>query len=390
MEIQNLKVSELEPYFNNPRKNDNAVLKMAESIQTFGFQNPIIADTKKVIIAGHTRWKAALKLNLKTVPVIITDLPEEKAKAYRIADNRIGEFADWDWKQLQIELDSMDEDIQKLLDFEIPAGFGITEGLIDDDDVPEVEEAICKFGDIWKLGKHRLLCGDATNTDEVEKLMDGQKADMMFIDPPYGVDYNSKNEFLNKWDKGNSNQTPIENDAIEDYDSFFGGVLSIIKNNLSDYNSIYVTISGQKLSQLLNQFKINNIKMSQILIWVKNNHVLGRQDYSNKHELIIYGWNGRHKYYGEFCTTIWEIDRPLKSELHPTMKPVELIIKAINNSSKKDMIVYDCFLGSGSTLIACEKTNRKCYGMEIDPHYCDVVIKRWEEYTGNKAELINA
>lgn len=284
----------------------------------------------------------------------------------------------------------MDEDIQKLLDFEIPAGFGITEGLIDDDDVPEVEEAICKFGDIWKLGKHRLLCGDATNTDEVEKLMDGQKADMMFIDPPYGVDYNSKNEFLNKWDKGNSNQTPIENDAIEDYDSFFGGVLSIIKNNLSDYNSIYVTISGQKLSQLLNQFKINNIKMSQILIWVKNNHVLGRQDYSNKHELIIYGWNGRHKYYGEFCTTIWEIDRPLKSELHPTMKPVELIIKAINNSSKKDMIVYDCFLGSGSTLIACEKTNRKCYGMEIDPHYCDVVIKRWEEYTGNKAELINA
>ncbi len=399
LKIVYLKPSEITPYFRNPRKNEDAVPGVAESIKAFGFKNPILLDAKKEIIAGHTRWKSALKLEEKEVPcIIVNDLSKAQVKALRIADNKLGEKAEWDFSLLKDELQELDtgEFDMDLTGFdtaeieEMMTIFGDEyEGKTDDDAIPEDVRPVCKTGQLWKLGNHRLLCGDATKKEDVERLMDGKKADMVFTDPPYGVDYNSKNEFLNKWDKGNCNQTPIENDAIENYDLFFGGFLKAVRDILSDYNSIYVTISDQKLPVLLNQFKENNIKMSQILVWAKNNHVLGRQDYSNKHELIVYGWNGKHKYYGDFCTTIWEIDRPLKSEMHPTMKPIELITKAINNSSLNNHIVLDLFLGSGSTLIACEKTNRICYGMEIDEHYCDVIIKRWEDYTGNKAELIN-
>ena len=189
-----LKPSELTPYFNNPRKNDDAVVKIAESIQSFGFQNPIIADKSRIIIAGHTRWKAALKLELKSVPVIITDLPEDKAKAYRIADNRMGEFAEWDWEALDAEIEDFDQELKDMFDFEFP-DITIEDGLIDDDEVPEVTESICNSGDLWKLGNHRLLCGDATKKEDVEKLMDGDKINMVMTSPPYwvGKEYETQN-----------------------------------------------------------------------------------------------------------------------------------------------------------------------------------------------------
>ena len=286
-----------------------------------------------------------------------------------------------DTGEFDIEVTGFDADELKKL-----FGFESKDGNTDDDAIPEDVKPICKVGDLYKLGDHRLLCGDATKKDDVERLMDGRKADMVFTDPPYGVDYSAKNEFLNKADKGNHIQTPIENDNIKNYIKFFKDFLSVLP--LADYNSFYISISDQKLKCLLIAISELNYKASQILVWVKNNHVLGRQDYYNKHELIVYGWKNHHKFYGGTSFSVWEFDRPVKSELHPTMKPINLIENGIINSSLKNMIVYDCFLGSGSTLIACEKTNRKCYGMEIDPHYCDVIIKRWEDFTGGKAEKI--
>jgi len=210
---------------------------------------------------------------------------------------------------------------------------------------------------------------------------------MVFSDPPYGVDYSEKNTFLNSISPGNRIQTPIENDNIEDYVKFFTGFLQILP--LKEENSIYLTISGQKLLELLQSARASDIKMSQLLVWVKNNHVLGRQDYSNKHEMIFYGWKGKHKFYGQFDTTVWNFDKPLSSSLHPTMKPIELIKKALINSSQEGMNVYDGFGGSGSTLIACEQTKRKCFMMEIDPFYCSVIIERWETLTQQKAIKLN-
>lgn len=210
--------------------------------------------------------------------------------------------------------------------------------------------------------------------------------DLLLTDPPYGVDYSSKNEFLNKLDKGNRVQKEIINDNIEDYRQFFGDFLENIP--FSEYSSFYITISGLKLFELSQALEDKNYKISQHIVWVKNNHVLGRQDYVNKHEFIIYGWKNKHKFYGDFQTTVWEIDKPQKSELHPTMKPIELLVPPVRNSTKENMTVYDPFLGSGSTLISCEQTNRVCYGMEIDPGYIDVIIQRWENFTGQKAKKV--
>ena len=188
--------------------------------------------------------------------------------------------------------------------------------------------------------------------------------------------------------RSNSVKEAILNDAIDDYREWFGKWLNVIK--FSDSNSYYLTISGQKLLELSQALLDNDYKISQYLVWVKNNHVLGRQDYANRHELIIYGWKGKHDFYGDFQTTVIEVDKPLKNPLHPTMKPIELLVRFIKNNSKQEMLVYDCFLGSGSTLIACESTNRVCYGMELDPFYVDVIIQRWENYTGKKAQKITS
>lgn len=208
---------------------------------------------------------------------------------------------------------------------------------------------------------------------------------MVFTDPPYGVDYAEKNRYLNGISFANRSEIPVLNDDITDYQLFFTSFLNAFKTHLSDYNTFYISMSGKTLICLLLALNECEYKMAQIIVWAKNNHVLGRSDYANKHELIVYGWLNHHKFYGQFDTTVWEIDKPLKSELHPTMKPIELIEKGILNSSLPNMNVLDGFGGSGSTLIACEKTDRNCFMMELDPIYCSVIIERWEEYTGQKA-----
>jgi DNA modification methylase len=267
----------------------------------------------------------------------------------------------------------------KGIQFQHEDGFDVDKAL--EDLVPET-----KLGDIWQLGQHRIICADCSDERSIKRLMEDKKADMVFTDPPYGVDYSEKNEWLNTIGKGNLIETPIENDKIEDYGEFYSAFLKTLP--MEQTNSIYITIAYQQLLSLLQSLEEQDYYFSQLLVWVKNNHVLGRTDYADKHELIVYCWKGKHEYYGDFDTTVWEIDKPLSSRLHPTMKPIELITRAIRNSSKQESLIFDPFLGSGSTLIACEQTNRICYGVEIDPHYVDVCVKRYETYTNNKATKV--
>jgi DNA modification methylase len=230
------------------------------------------------------------------------------------------------------------------------------------------------------------MCGDSTDSRQVKQLLGDRRVDQLLTDPPYGVNYAAKNEMLNKFDKGNRVQTPIENDNITDYRAFFAAFLGCIP--FADYNTVYVFMAGQELHSARLALDDAGIKWGDYLVWLKNNHVLGRKDYNAKHEFVVYGWKGKHKFYGDFSTTVLEYNKPQKNELHPTMKPVELIARLMADGSTAAALVYDPFLGSGTTLIAAEQLGRTCYGLEIDPHYVDVIIKRWEQLTGKEAELV--
>jgi DNA modification methylase len=400
MNIIYKKTSELIPYINNPRKNDNAVDKVASSIKNFGFKVPIILDSKNEIITGHTRLKAAIKLNMDTVPCLIADdLTDAQIKAFRIADNKVAEFSEWDMDLLNVEFEELKE-----FDFDMEQfGFEDTKENIEvveddfdvDGELQNIVEPITKRGDIWRLGRHRLLCGDSTVVTDVERLMDGNKADMLLTDPPYGVSYSGKNEFLNSIDKGNRNQKPIENDnkkPEEMYDfwkSCFLNAYIVTKEKMSYYIS---APQGGDLLLLLQSCRDSGFALKHQIIWNKNNHVLGRCDYNYKHEPIIFGWKitGTHEFFGKGkCkTSVWDFNKPHKNDLHPTMKPIELWSEAILNSSNDNYIILDLFAGSGTIFVSCEQTNRIAYGMEYDEKYCDIIIKRWETLTGNKAELI--
>lgn len=396
MQIISKNITDIHPYANNPRKNDQAVDAVASSIREFGFKVPVVIDKNGEIIAGHTRYKAAKKLKLKEIPCIIADdLTEEQIKAFRLADNKVGELAEWDLDMLDIELDEITEIDMEQFGFYMPDMESEAEAIEDDFDATPPEEPVARFGQIYKLGRHRLMCGDSTDPECVKKLMDGEKADLVFTDPPYNVNYASKNEFLNKIDKGNRIQDDIEND---NYDSdeevcekLWKPAFRNMRDNAKDYCSIYVTMpQGGAHMMMMMEAASECWKVKHELIWVKNNHVLGRTDYFYKHEPIMFGWAETHKFYGkgQFNKSVWEIDKPAKSDLHPTMKPIRLIENAILNSSAENDCVMDLFGGSGSTLIACEQLNRTCYMMEYEPHYIDVIIKRWEDFTGEKAELI--
>jgi len=390
-QIQYIAPSRIKPYMNNPRKNDETVLKVAESIQAFGFQNPIIVDKDFVIIAGHTRWKAALKLDLKQVPVIVADdLTSEQVRAYRIADNRLAEFSEWDWERLTLEFENMQDFDWEIVGFsqeEIDAMLEQTqipsEGLTDEDEVPKKTVTRCEPGNLWQLGRHRLLCGDATNTDDVEQLMGNKKADMVFTDPPYNTDYgNIKHPKFKVRGIKNDSMSP------EDYRNFckeFAANFSIITDGC-----LYVCHAPAQDGRILASVLDEYYHCSTTIIWVKDVFTLGRGKYQNRYEPIWFGWvkSGKLFTVERDLDNVWEITRPKSSILHPTMKPVELIERAILHASHRGGIVCDPFLGSGTTIIAAEKTNRICYGMEIDPHYCDVIIQRWENYTGQKAKLI--
>ena len=390
MIVQDKAISDIKPYQKNPRHKYD-INKVAQSIKEFGFQQPIVVDRAGVIIVGHGRYEAAKSLNLKTIPVTIADLPPEKAKAYRIADNKTNEYSDWDMGLLiqeftdlldnnyDLELTGFDADeLERLI-------VGEKEGLTDEDAVPDTpEEPKAQLGDIYKLGKHKIICGDSTELSFYEKLLENHKIDLLITDPPYNVDYEGKTK----------EKLKIENDKKNDeefqkfLDDFTFNTFEFMKGGAS-YYIFHADVNGLNFRQSL---KNNNIQLRQNLIWVKNSMVMGRQDYQWKHEPILYGWkNGEsHSWYSDRKqTTLINYDRPTKSKLHPTMKPVGLIEYLIKNSSKSEDIVFDSFLGSGSTLLACEKTNRICHGIEFDPKYVDVIVKRWEQYTGQKAKKIN-
>jgi len=403
--LTNVPLDDLKPYENNPRKNDKAVAKVAASLKEFTYAKvSVLVDENMTLIAGHTTLKAMQSLGWKTCPEVkqVFGWSEAEKRAYRIADNKLGELAEWDLDLLAGELASLDEvgfdveltgfDTDALAELVPPEKLEVAE----DDYEPPVEiETSIQRDDLFRLGRHRLLCGDATSAEDVGRLMDGKKADLLLTDPPYGVSYASKNEFLNALDKGNRIQTEIENDhkTPEEMSAFWVAAFTTVREHMRPGASYYVTgpLAGD-LPLFLLALKEGGFPLRHMLIWAKNNHVLGRSDYHYKHEPIFYGWvEGAHTFYGGSSeTTLWTIDKPHKSDLHPTMKPVALFAKAIENSTKSGETVLDPFLGSGTTLVACEQLGRICYGMEISPQYCQVIIDRWEKLTGQKAEKVDA
>ena len=370
MNIVERKLGEVRPYEKNPRRNDDAVQYVAESIKQFGFKVPLVIDHDSVIVAGHTRWKAAKKLGLKTVPCIVADdLTDEQVKAFRLADNKVAEKAEWDFELLAGELDELIDFDMSVFGFEEETAEEETEVEEDDFDAELPEEPKAKQGDIYQLGRHRLMCGDSTSVIDVEKLMDGEKADMTFTDPPYNIDY-----------KGVKDDRKIKNDKMDD-EAF----VDFLQKSIMKCDTAYVCCSWQ-YAHLFKQAMVNNgMNPKAMIVWDKVNPAQHLDKYFKQHEIIWYcgEFGGKKTLRGD----IWVCKRQ-KNTVHPTMKPIELIAMALQDQPEKK-IVYDGFGGSGSTLIACEQLHRNCYMMELDPKYVDVIIDRWEQFTGQKAVLLN-
>ncbi len=383
MEIVNKNIEEIKMYENNPRNNDGAVEYVANSIKEFGFKVPIVLDKNNVIVAGHTRYKAAKLLKITEIPCIIADdLSDEQVKAFRLIDNKAAELASWDIDLLNLELENIKDIDMELFNFEIS---NILDNVVDDEyEVELPEDPKTKNGNIYKLGNHYLMCGDSTNPDDVKKLMNNQLADLIVTDPPYNVNYEGKT----------NNNLKIMNDNMEDnqFYSFLESAFINLYNSVKDGGSIYVFHADTEGLNFRKAMMSSGFKLAECLVWVKNAFVMGRQDYHWKHEPVLYGWKPGASHYfinDRSQSTVLEFDKPIRNEEHPTMKPIDLIAYLINNSSKKDEIVLDLFGGSGTTMIACEQTNRKAFIMELDPRYCDVIVDRWEKFTNQKAELIN-
>lgn len=387
MTIIDKPIDELIPYANNPRHNDDAVFAVANSISQFGFKVPVVVDKENVIVCGHTRYKAAQKLGLKTIPCIIADdLTPDQINAFRLADNKTAELADWDMSKLEEELEGLANDFD-MEDF----GFTELETLdepseIADDDFDDAppEDPKAKRGDLYQLGEHRLLCGDATDQNDVERLMGGDKADLYLTDPPYNVAYVGKTK----------DALTIQNDKMADGDfrQFLVDAFSAADAVMKQGAAFYIWHADSEGFNFRGACNDIGWKVRQCLIWNKNSMVLGRQDYQWKHEPCLYGWKdgASHNWYSDRSqTTVIDMDKPSRSADHPTMKPVQLFAYQIQCSTKPGDIVYDSFGGSGTTLIACEQLQRKAMIMELDPRYVDVIIKRWEILTGKSAVLMN-
>lgn len=374
MNIINKKVKDLIPYEKNTKKHDDKQIKnVAESIKKYGFVQPIVIDKDNVVIIGHCRLLAAKRLKITEVPCVCADdLTPEQVNALRIVDNKSNE-SEWDLDFLKDELLNID-----LTDFDFDFGIDLDvleEKEIIEDEVPDIDEIepVAKLGDIWQLGQHRLMCGDSTSKESVNKLMNGKKADMVFTDHPYGVDY-----------KG------INNDSRKGLEELLDKVFSLYKEFSKNGASVYC-FHSDKCADIFNNIFRKYCHFSSMIIWKKQSLVLSQTDYQSIHEPCMYGWfdNGTHNYYGNRKqTSVWEYERK-SIEGHTTPKPIALCSRAIKSSSRENDIVLDLFGGSGSTLIACEQLNRVCYMMELDPKYCDVIIKRWETLTGKKAVLLN-
>ena len=391
--VQEVALEALKPYEKNAKiHNAEQVDRIAKSIEEFGFISPCLIDKDFNIIAGHGRVKAAQQLNLKTVPcVFIEGLTETQRKAYILADNRLTELGEWDDVLLNEELENL-----QLEGFDVDlTGFDFDVAEIPDvdfeDDIPIItEEPTAKTGQVYQLGQHRLMCGDSTKIEDVEKLMAGEKADMVFTDPPWNVNYGAVED-------GNAQgyvPRKILNDFMgtEEFKSFMFEAFKCMNSASKVGCMTYVVMSRQEWGNMMLTLAENDYHWSSTIIWNKDTLVLSRKDYHTKYEPIWYGWKDGGP---RLCpledrkqSDVWDFDRPKKSEEHPTMKPVALVSQAITNSSKKGDIILDLFGGSGTTLIAAHQTGRVCRMMELDPHYIDVIIKRYEDLTGEKAKLL--
>lgn len=420
MKIVDKPIEWLRPYENNPRNNEQAVEAVANSIKEFGFKVPIVATPDGEIINGHTRFKAAKFLKLKAVPVLIADdLSDEQIKAFRLADNKTGELADWDIELLYSELDDLTgfdmtmfgfEDIDfSLDDFEEEKEEG-EEADTDSEEKPKVE-----YGDIYQLGRHRLMCGDSTSAEDMARLIDGETIDLYVTDPPYNVAYQG----------GTDEAMTIMNDSMDDvsFRQFLRDAFAVANNHLKSGGAFYIWHADSEGLNFRAAVKETGWLLKQSIIWVKNAIVLGRQDYQWKHEPCLYGWKDGASHYfvdnrslatvieedeenlkemtkSELIsyiktmqdtspTTVFYEDKPVRNDIHPTMKPLKLIARCVLNSSKKGDKILDSFNGGGSTLMVCERSERVCYAMELDPVYVERTIKRWEEETGLTAEKVS-
>jgi DNA modification methylase len=394
--VETWPLARLAPYARNARTHsDEQVAQIAASIAEFGFVNPVLVDEAGEIIAGHGRVMAAKTLGLEAAPVIVLGhLTDAQKIAFRIADNRLAENAGWDEELLAQEFASL-RDLSFDLDL---TGFDAgeiermlsggddaeEEGLTDEDAVPEPEdEPVTKPGDLWIMGEHRLLCGDATVLADVERCLGGVLADMTFVDPPYRVAYEGKGSTK-------ENRKRIKNDdlGVAEFERFLtdamAGILAVTKG------AIYVAMSSSELHTLRQAFEAAGGHWSTFIVWAKNQFTLGRSDYQRQYEPILYGWKkGVDRFWcgARDQGDVWFAKKPRANDLHPTMKPVELVERAVRNSSKSRDVVLDTFGGSGTTLIASEKLGRQARIVELDPGFCDVIVKRWQEFTGKDATL---
>ncbi|WP_446898829.1 site-specific DNA-methyltransferase [Clostridium sp. LBM24168] len=398
MEIQKVSVKKLNPAKYNPRKDlkpgDPEYEKLKRSIETFGYVEPVIWNKKTGnIVGGHQRFKVLKQEGAKEIECVVVDISPDEEKALNVALNKVS--GEWDMPKLADILDELDK---SMFDISL-TGFDAAEiedlfSKVHDKDVSddnfdadkaleEIEEPITKAGDLWILGKHRLICGDSTETSDVEKLMNGKKANLCVTDPPYNVNYSA----------GKENERVIKNDSMDDK-SFHEFLLAAFKNIysvLDDGAGAYIFHADTEGLNFRKAFRESGFHLSSVCVWVKQSLVLGRSDYQFQHEPVLYGWKptGKHRWYSDRKqTTVWNFDRPSKSPDHPTMKPIPLIAYPIKNSSMANCIVFEPFAGSGSTLIACEQTDRICYAVELDEKYCDVIVKRYIETAGDEGVFL--
>ena len=432
MRIQSKPLSQIFPYEHNPRINDAAVDVVAASIREFGFRQPIVVDEDGVIIVGHTRFKAAQDLGLEKVPVhVATGLTPAQIKAYRLADNKTSELAEWDYDLLPLELADLqtagfDMDLLSFDERELTQILSgeRKEGLTDPDAVPEPpDDPITQPGDLWILGNHRLLCGDSSKDEDVDRLLDGARIQLVNTDPPYNVKVEPRSnnaiaaglssfaaatdsqshEVSHHSKKSQSNtkklrakDRPLANDFVtdEEFDRLLLAWFGNIARVLDPGRSFYLWGGWTNCGTYPQPLAASGLRFAQAIIWTKEHPVLTRKDFMGNHEWCFYGWKegAAHKFFGPHnATDVWSVKKVNpQSMVHLTEKPVELAVRAIGYSSKPDENVLDLFGGSGSTLIGCEQTGRNAYLMELDPPYCDVIVQRWEEFTGQEAIRVDS
>lgn len=390
MDVKNIPIGEIVPYARNAKKHDKRQIdNVAESIRQYGFVQPVVIDRDGVIVIGHCRVLAAKKLGMEAVPcVCVDDLTPEQVNALRLVDNKTNE-SDWDMDLLSMELPEID---LSAFDFD----WGLTEddsAEIVEDETPEVsdEAPTAKRGDVWQLGRHRLMCGDSTSTDDVQTLTGGVQIDLLITDPPYNVNYGAVRDVSEAVKRHRrTDGLLIQNDNMADgaFREFLANAFRSANDVMKPGAVFYIWHADNESYNFRGACKDIGWQVRECLIWNKNTFAMGRQDYQWKHEPCLYGWKdgAGHLWASDRKqTTVIDFDKPSKSELHPTMKPVGLFDYQIQNNTKGGDAVLDLFAGSGTTIMACEQNGRNAYCMELDPRYVDVIIKRWETFTGEKA-----